>query len=70
VPLISGFAYSLLTGWIVGAGITESSLVAPLWRNLAIASAIGGVLLLIGLAFAVRMAATIARGEMLHDLLI
>jgi len=70
VSLISGFAHSLLTGWIVGAGITESSLVAPLWRNLAIASAIGGVLLLIGLAFAVRMAATIARGEMLHDLLI
>ena len=28
------------------------------------------MLLLIGLAFAVRMAATIARGEMLHDLLI
>ena len=31
---------------------------------------IGGVLLLVGLAFAVRMATTIARGEMLHDLLI
>jgi two-component sensor histidine kinase len=31
---------------------------------------IGGVLLMIGLAFAVRMATTIARGEMLHDLLI
>ena len=43
---------------------------APLWRNLAIASVIGGILLLIGLAFAVRMATTIARGEMLHDLLI
>ena len=70
VSLISGFAHSLLTGWIVGAGISEGSLVAPLWRNLAIASAIGGVLLLIGLAFAVRMATTIARGEMLHDLLI
>ena len=68
--LISGFTHSLLTGWIVGAGISEGSLVAPLWRNLAIASAIGGVLLLIGLAFAVRMATTIARGEMLHDLLI
>jgi two-component sensor histidine kinase len=70
VSLISGFAHSLLTGWIVGAGISEGSLVAPLWRNLAIASAIGAVLLSIGLAFAVRMAATIARGEMLHDLLI
>jgi two-component sensor histidine kinase len=70
VRLMSGFAHSELTGWIVAAGISESSLSAPLWRNLAIASAIGGVLLLIGLAFAVRMATTIARGEMLHDLLI
>ncbi len=70
VPLITTFARSSLTGWTVAAGIAESSLVGPLWRNLAITSAIGGVLLLIGLAFAVRMATTIARGEMLHDLLI
>ena len=39
VPLIAGFARSSLTGWIVAAGISESSLVAPLWRNLAITSA-------------------------------
>jgi two-component sensor histidine kinase len=70
VPLITSLARSSLTGWTVAAGIAESSLVAPLWRNLAITSVIGGVLLLIGLAFAVRMATTIARGEMLHDLLI
>ena len=70
VPLITTFARSSLTGWTVAAGIAESSLVGPLWRNLAITSVIGGVLLLIGLAFAVRMATTIARGEMLHDLLI
>ena len=70
VPLITAFARSPLTGWTVAAGISESSLVAPLWRNLAIASAIGGVLLLTGLAFAVRMATTIARAEMLHGLLI
>ena len=70
VPLITSFARSSLTGWTVAAGIAESSLVGPLWRNLAIASLIGGVMLLIGLAFAVRMAAAIARGEMLHDLLI
>ena len=70
VPLMSSFAHSELTGWIVGAGIAEGSLVAPLWRNLAITSLIGGILLAIGLAFAVRMATTIARGEMLHDLLI
>jgi two-component sensor histidine kinase len=70
IPLITGLARSSLTGWTVAAGIAESSLVGPLWRNLAITSVIGGVLLLIGLAFAVRMATTIARGEMLHDLLI
>jgi two-component sensor histidine kinase len=68
--LITAFARSPLTGWTITAGISQSSLVAPLWRNLAIASVIGGVLLLTGLGFAVRMATTIARGEMLHDLLI
>jgi two-component sensor histidine kinase len=70
VPLITTFARSSLTGWTVAAGIAENSLVGPLWRNLAITSVLGGVLLLIGLAFAVRMATTIARGEMLHDLLV
>jgi two-component sensor histidine kinase len=70
VPLITSFARSAVTGWTVAAGIAESSLVGPLWRNLAITSLIGGLLLLTGLGFAVRMATTIARGEMLHDLLI
>ena len=70
VSLITSYARSSLTGWTVAAGIAESSLVGPLWRSLAITSAIGGILLLTGLAFAVRMATTIARGEMLHDLLI
>jgi two-component sensor histidine kinase len=70
VPLITSVARSSLTGWTVAAGVAESSLVAPLWRTLAITSAIGGVLLMVGLAFAVRMATAIARGEMLHDLLI
>jgi len=70
VPLITAFARSSLTRWTVAAGIAEGSLVGPLWRNLAITSVIGGVLLLTGLGFAVRMATTIARGEMLHDLLI
>jgi two-component sensor histidine kinase len=70
VPLITTFARSPLTGWTVAAGIAESSVVGLLWRNLAITSAISAALLLIGLAFAVRMATTIARGEMLHNLLI
>jgi two-component sensor histidine kinase len=69
-PLITTFVRSSLTDWTVSAGIAESSLVSPLWRNLAITSLIGGVLLLTGLAFAVRMATTIARGEALHNLLI
>jgi two-component sensor histidine kinase len=70
VPLITSYARSSVTGWTVAAGIAESSLVGPLWRKLAITSVIGGALLLTGLAFAVRMATTIARGEMLHDLLV
>jgi two-component sensor histidine kinase len=70
VPLITTFARSSITGWTVAAGIAEGSLVGPLWRSLAITSVIGGLLLLTGLAFAVRMATTIARGEMLHGLLI
>jgi two-component sensor histidine kinase len=68
--LITAFSRSPLTGWTVTAGISEGSLVAPLWRYLAITSVIGAVLLMVGLAFAVRMATTIARGETLHDLLI
>jgi two-component sensor histidine kinase len=70
VPLITTFARSPLTGWTVAAGIAQSSLAGPLWRSLAITSLLGAVLLLTGLAFAVRMATTIARGEMLHDLLV
>ncbi|WP_407119448.1 sensor histidine kinase [Bradyrhizobium sp. LMG 9283] len=70
VALSSAFTRSQLTGWTVVAGVTESSLIAPLWRNIAITGLIGGILLLVGLTFAVRMATTIARGEMLHNLLI
>lgn len=70
VALASAYTRSRLTGWTVAAGVTERSLIAPLWRNIAITGLIGGILLLIGLTFAVRMATTIARGEMLHDLLI
>jgi two-component sensor histidine kinase len=70
VALSSAFTRSHLTGWTVVAGVAENSLIAPLWRNIAITSLIGGILLLTGLTFAVRMATTIARGEMLHNLLI
>jgi len=70
VPLFTTFVRSEITGWTVAAGIAQSSLVNPLWRNLAITSLLGAVLLLIGLGFAVRMATTIARGELLNSMLI
>jgi two-component sensor histidine kinase len=70
IPLITTFTRSSITGWTVAAGIAEGSLVGPLWRKLAITCLIGSLLLLIGLAFAVRMATTIARAEMLHAMLI
>jgi two-component sensor histidine kinase len=70
VPLITAVSRSPISGWIVGAGIATQSLVGPLWRDLAVTTAIGILLLLIGVAFALRMATTIARGEMLHALLV
>lgn len=70
VELLTAFTRSPLTGWTVAAGIPVSTLTAPLWRELAITAGVGLVMLAIGLAFAIGMAARIARGEMLHGLLI
>jgi two-component sensor histidine kinase len=70
VPLFTTFVRSPLTGWTVAAGIAQSSLIDPLWRNLAITSVLGALLLMVGLGFALRMATTIARGEVLHNMLI
>jgi len=52
------------------AGTPVAALTAPLWRELAITASIGGILLVIGLLFAIGMATRTARGEMLNDLLI
>ena len=70
VPLLTAFTRSPLTGWTVAGGIAASSITAPLWRTVAITSAIGAGLLAIGLFFAVSMAKRIARGEAVHALLI
>jgi two-component sensor histidine kinase len=70
VELLTAFTRSPLTGWTVAAGIPVTSLTAPLWQELTITASVGLVLLAIGLVFAIGMAARIARGEMLHDLLI
>ena len=70
VALNTAFTRSPLTGWKVAAGTPVAALTAPLWRELAITASIGGILLVVGLFFAIGMATRIARGEMLHDLLI
>jgi hypothetical protein len=70
VPLLTAFVHSDLTGWIPAAGIAEKTLVAPAVRSFLLTAAIGIAMLGIGLAFAIRMATTIARAEALHDLLI
>jgi two-component sensor histidine kinase len=70
IELITAFTRSPLTGWTVAAGIPVTSLTGPLWRQLAITAGVGLIMLAIGLAFAIGMAARIARGEMLHGLLI
>ncbi len=70
VPLITAFTRSELTGWVAAAGVAETTLVAPALKDLLIALGIGIVLLGIGLAFALRMAGQITRGEALHALLI
>ena len=70
VALNTSFTRSPLTGWKVVAGTPVAALTAPLWRELAITASIGGILLVVGLFFAIGMATRIARGEMLHDLLI
>ncbi len=70
VPLLTAFTRSPLTGWIVAAGTPVATLTQPLWNALAVTAAIGIGLLSIGLAFAIGMAARIARGETLLSLMV
>lgn len=69
-PLINAVASSNLSGWRVAAGIPASTLVSPLWHKLSVTLAVGVLLLLTGVAFALRMATNIAHGETLHALLV
>jgi two-component sensor histidine kinase len=70
VPLLTAFARSEVTGWTIAAGISEDTLTAPLVRQLALTAAIGSVLLLIGLGFAIRLATRLARAEAMQLLLV
>jgi two-component sensor histidine kinase len=70
VELITAFTRSPTTGWTVAAGLPTASLTRPLLGALGVTAAAGAVLLAIGLAFAIGMARSIARGEVLHELLL
>ena len=69
-PLLTAFSKSPSSGWSVAAGIPRDTLTQSLWQSMATTIAIGSGLLLLGLAFAVRMATRIARAEALRELLI
>jgi two-component sensor histidine kinase len=70
VPLMTAYTRSPITEWTVAAGIAQATITAPVWRTLALTAAIGGVLLVIGVAFAVRLARDVARGEALQALMV
>lgn len=70
VQLNTAFTRSALTDWRVAAGTPVRELTAPLVRELTITVAVGVAFLVVGLFFAIGMATRIARGEMLHELLI
>lgn len=70
VPLVTAWTRSEYTGWIAAAGVAESTLSAPAFQDLFVALVVGGLLLLIGLGFALRMAHRIAHGEAMQELLI
>jgi two-component sensor histidine kinase len=70
VRLLTAFSRSSLTGWTVAAGIAEDTLTAPLVRQLLLTAAIGSMLMLIGLGFAIQLATRLARAEAMQSLLV
>jgi two-component sensor histidine kinase len=69
-PLLTAFSRSPSTGWSVGIGIPRTNFTQPLWRSIAFTVAIGLVLLIVGLAFAISMATQMARAAAHRELLI
>ena len=69
-PLLTVFSRSNNWGWRVGMGVPQATLTKPLWRSLAWTIAIGLLCLVVGLAFALRMARRIALAESHQNLLI
>lgn len=70
IPLLTAFSRSPGTGWSLAIGVPRSTFTRPLWRSIATTVAIGAILLLIGLSFAVSMAAQMARAAAHRELLI
>jgi PAS domain S-box-containing protein len=55
-PLLTAFSRSPQSGWSIGFGIPRAELLQPLWRDSMLALAAGGILLLLGLLVARRVA--------------
>jgi two-component sensor histidine kinase len=70
VTLITAYTRSPITQWTVAGGIADATITAPVWRALALTAFIGGILLAIGLAFAISLAREVARGEALQGLMV
>jgi two-component sensor histidine kinase len=69
-PLLTAFARSTETGWIVAMGIPSDTLTSPARQALLAAILVGTLFIAFGLYFSGRMASQIARAEAHRDLLI
>lgn len=70
VPLLTAYTRSPVSEWTVAAGIAVAVVIAPLWATLVVTAAVGVILLLIGLAFAIRMAREVAHAGALRELMV
>jgi len=69
-PLLTAFTRSRTTGWVVAMGLPSGTIARPAWRELAATLGVGLLFLAVGLVFALRLAASLARAEADRELLI
>jgi len=69
-PLLTAFSRSAESGWAVAIGIPREQLYEPAQRTLIVALILGGVIMLVGVAFASRLATQLARAEGHREMLI
>jgi two-component sensor histidine kinase len=69
IPLITAYTYSDISGWAVAIGIPEEAVAAPARFAIYFTVGVGAILMLIGLAFASRLARQLANAEADRELL-